>query len=183
MKCHFPLGRSSFPARQAQRGITLLVVLVLLLILSLLGVAVLRGSAMQERMSANMRDRSLAYQGAETALRYAQEQILGANTTWEGQIPTAADCSSQGICPPGSTAVWQSLPANSYDSKLGAAPEYWIEYLGLAPGYKDRCNDTKAKAKVDCESPLFRITARSRSQGRADVLLQSNVSSRIPSEP
>ena len=31
MKCHFPLGRSSFPARQAQRGITLLVVLVLLL--------------------------------------------------------------------------------------------------------------------------------------------------------
>lgn len=181
MKCHFPLGRSSFPARQAQRGITLLVVLVLLLILSLLGVAVLRGSAMQERMSANMRDRSLAYQGAETALRYAQEQILGANTTWEGQIPTAADCSSQGICPPGSTAVWQSLPANSYDSKLGAAPEYWIEYLGLAPGYKGSCDLLPPTA--DCESPIFRITARSRSQGRADVLLQSNVSSRIPSEP
>ncbi len=160
----------------AQRGITLLVLMILLLILSVLGVAILRSSAMQERMSANMRDRSLAFQGAETALRYAQEQVLDA--TWETKVPTAADCGSVGICPSGSGANWHSLPSGSYDSRLAAAPEYWIEYLGIGPGYKGSC-DTLPPSP-DCQSPLFRITTRSQSAGRADVTLQANVASRIP---
>ena len=47
-------------ARQRQRGISLLVVLILLVVMSILGLAVLRSSAMQERMSANMVDRNEA---------------------------------------------------------------------------------------------------------------------------
>ncbi|WP_182334089.1 pilus assembly PilX family protein [Stenotrophomonas acidaminiphila] len=165
---------------RAQRGITLLVVLVLLLILSVLGIAILRSSAMQERMSANMRDRSLAFQGAETALRYAQDVVLAGNSAWEaGTVPAAADCTSTSVCPTGSAAVWANLPAGTYDTRLGAAPQYWIEYLGVGPGYKGNCDSLPPSP--DCESPLFRITARSRSAGRADVVLQANVASRTPS--
>ena len=47
-----------------QQGVSLLVVLILLLVMSLLGIAVLRSSAMQERMSANMVDRNEAVQAA-----------------------------------------------------------------------------------------------------------------------
>ena len=46
---------------RSQQGISLLVVLVLLIVMSILGVAVLRSSAMQERMAGNLRDRSLAF--------------------------------------------------------------------------------------------------------------------------
>ncbi|WP_312914439.1 PilX N-terminal domain-containing pilus assembly protein [Stenotrophomonas sp.] len=175
----FSLGnRSAMPAEQ--RGITLVVVLILLLILSVLGVAILRGTSMQDRMSANMRDRSLALQGAETALRYAQDQVLAgaANDVWAGAPPNGSDCTTSGVCPTGSTAVWKSMPAGTYDSRLAAAPEYWIEYVGVAPGRKGSCDTIPPSA--DCESPMYRITARSRSAGRANAELQANVSSRTP---
>lgn len=173
-------NRNRLAAPAGQQGVTLMVVLILLVILSILGVAILRSTSMQDRMSANMRDRSLALQGAETALRYAQDQVLAgaANDVWAGAVPVAADCTASGICPTGSTATWKSVPAGSYDSKLAAAPQYWIEYLGIAPGYRGSC-DTMPPSP-DCESPMYRITARSQSQGRANVELQANVSSRTP---
>ncbi len=161
-----------------QKGVTLVVVLVLLVILSVLGVAILRSTSMQERMSANMRDRSLAFQGAETAMRYAQEQVLAANVVWEGKAPEAGDCTGSGICPTGSTAVWKSLPSGSFDARLQDAPQYWIEYLGVGPGYRGSCDSLPPSP--DCESPMFRITARSQSAGRANVVMQANVTSRTP---
>ncbi len=173
-------GGSSLAASRAQQGITLLVVMILLLMLSVLGIAILRSSAMQERMSANMRDRSLAFQGAETALRYAQDVVLAGNSAWEaGTIPAAADCTGTSVCPTGASPVWANLPAGTYDTRLAAPPQYWIEYLGVGPGYKGNCDSIPLPP--DCKSPLFRITARSRSAGRADVLLQATVASRTPS--
>lgn len=168
--------------RRHQQGVSLLMVLILLVVMSVLGVAVLRSSAMQERMSANMRDRSLAFQGAESALRYAQDDVLGlAVSGWDnvGKVPTASDCTNSSICPAGATAVWRTVPNGKYDAtRLAAAPEYWIEYLGVGPGYKGSCDSVPPS--IDCQSPMYRITARSRAIGRADVMLQAVISSRIP---
>lgn len=164
-----------------QQGVSLLVVLILLIVMSVLGIAVLRSSAMQERMSANMRDRSLAFQAAETALRYAQDEVLNkTGATWDKTFPKTGDaCTGDGVCPGGAVAAWKSLPADKYDStRLAAAPEYWIEYLGVGPGYKGSCDTVPVS--VDCQSPMYRVTARSRANGRADVTLQSTISSRIP---
>jgi type IV pilus assembly protein PilX len=58
-----------------QRGISLIVILLLLLVMTLIGLAVLRTTLLQERMSANLRDRSLSFQAAEAALRDAEEFI------------------------------------------------------------------------------------------------------------
>ena len=51
-----------------QRGASLVVVLILLLVMTLLGLAVLRGTLLEERMSANLLDRSQNFQAAEAAL-------------------------------------------------------------------------------------------------------------------
>ena len=165
-----------------QQGISLVLVLVLLIVMSVLGVAVLRSSAMQERMSANMRDRSLAFQAAESALRYAQLEVLAVPASdWDklGKVPTATDCANSGICPSGAAAAWRAVPSGKYDAtRLAAAPEYWIEYLGVGPGYKGSCDSVPMP--VDCQSPMYRVTARSRAKGRADVTLQAVISSRIP---
>ena len=86
-------GGPTLAASRAQRGITLLVVLILLLILSVLGIAILRSSAMQERMSANMRDRSLAFQSAEAALRMGESVAQGKPT-----VPTTPGSCAVGLC-------------------------------------------------------------------------------------
>lgn len=161
-----------------ERGISLVVVLILLVAVSVLGIAVLRSSAMQERMSANLRDRNLAVQTTEAALRFAQEQVLAAGA-WDSTLPTPATCASQGICPTGTGPSWQNLPNAQYDATLiPSPPQYWIEYLGQGPARKGSCD--QLPPTLDCFSPMYRVTARTRSVGRADVVMQANIISRIP---
>ena len=66
-----------YPSHKQQQGMSLLVVLILLVVMSILGVAVMRSSSMQERMAANLRDRSLATQAAEAALAQAVTNLNG----------------------------------------------------------------------------------------------------------
>lgn len=168
-----------------QSGVSLVIVLVLLVAMSLLGIAILRSTAMQERMSANLRDRSLAFQAAEAAIRFAQNEVL-AGGAWDITVPTAANCTNLSICPPNTavgddSSIWRNVPAASFNATaagLAASPQYWIEYLGVGPGRKGACD--QLPPTLDCFSPMFRITARSRAAGRADVMLQSTVISRIP---
>lgn len=164
-----------------QRGISLVVVLILLIVTSLLGVVVMRSAAMQERMSANLRDRSLAFEAAESTLRYVQDTVL-ISTAWEQRPPTAAECSASSVCPMGSAAAWRSAPTSAYDAgRLPAAPEYWVEYVGQGVANKvDDDNFCKSDEEVnnpslDCRTQTYRVTVRSRSVGRADVVIQANV--------
>jgi type IV pilus assembly protein PilX len=60
-----------------QRGVVLFVVLVLLLILSYLGLTAMQESTAEERMSGNLRDRNVALQAAELALRDAERDLGG----------------------------------------------------------------------------------------------------------
>lgn len=172
-------------AGRGERGVSLVIVLVLLVATSLLGIAVLRSSAMQERMSANMRDRGVAFQAAEAALRYAQDEVLAdVDAGWDGREPTPDDCvAGLSVCPAESAPVWSSVPANSFDFEsagLAAAPEYWIEYLGMGPAVLGGCEDTGPARELNCQNPIYRVTARSRAEGRAEVVLQANIISRIP---
>jgi type IV pilus assembly protein PilX len=173
------MNPSSRQATQRQRGVSLVIVLVLLVATSILGIAILRSTAMQERMSANLRDRSLAFQAAEAALRYAQNEVLAAGA-WDTTVP-APGCTAESICSTGATPVWSAVPAAEFDAAgvgLVAAPEYWIEYLGTGPGRKGSCD--QLPPTLDCFSPMYRITARSQAADRAEVVLQANVISRIP---
>ncbi|MDH5831933.1 PilX N-terminal domain-containing pilus assembly protein [Luteimonas sp. M1R5S18] len=163
-------------ARHRERGISLVVVLILLVAVSVLGIAVLRSSAMQERMSANLRDRNLAVQTTEATLRFAQERLAAG--AWDTALPDATSCNNLSICPTGSAPRWRAMPAGSYDAQIPDPPEYWIEYLGQGPARKGSCD--QLPPTLDCFSPMYRVTARTRSVGRADVVMQANIISRIP---
>jgi type IV pilus assembly protein PilX len=63
-----------------QRGMILIVALVMVVLMSVVAVASIRGSGLQEAMSGSMRDRNIAFQGAEAALRNA-ETIIGNTAT------------------------------------------------------------------------------------------------------
>lgn len=60
------------PAPRRERGIVLLVGLVVLVVLSLLAVGSMRATTLEERMSHNSQDRQIAFQVAEAALREAE---------------------------------------------------------------------------------------------------------------
>ena len=62
------------PSRQT--GMALIMSLIFLVLLTLLAVSAMHGTILQERMAGNTRDRMLAFQAAETALR-AGDALLG----------------------------------------------------------------------------------------------------------
>jgi type IV pilus assembly protein PilX len=60
-----------------QSGAALITGLIFLVVLTMIGITAARMSTLEERMSGNMRDRSIAMQAAERALRDAERDISG----------------------------------------------------------------------------------------------------------
>lgn len=85
-----------------QHGAALLTGLIFMVILTLLGIAAARMAGLEERMSGNLRDRSLAMQAAEMALRDAERDIVGLggasarSPVVSGITSFAATCNSDG---------------------------------------------------------------------------------------
>jgi type IV pilus assembly protein PilX len=176
-----------------QRGVALVVALVLLVVATLIGLAASRGSTLQERMSGNTFDRSLAFQRAESALR-AAEVAISAN--WQIATLNGVDCSPVSgtqcaIVPAdafnGTSANWINVGGTyNVNSALSAGvPQYQIHLIGT--GTADNSFGTAANANTanygNNGNPdnvaFYRVTARSSdptlSGGRAIVVLQTMV--------
>ena len=96
---------------QRQRGAALIVSLILLLVMTLLGVSAMQTNMLEEKMAGNFRDRDLAFQAAEAALRYAENEILKASLS---------DFTAWASCPPAPVAACPPMAATG--GKLG--PSY-----------------------------------------------------------
>lgn len=163
----------------AQRGVVLAVVLILLVVMSLIGLASLRGTLMEERMSSNMRDRSLSFSAAETALREAEALAITKPT-----VPTTPGACNLGLCgtpDPNATqpvwldpTVWAAAPNATVASGTPAA-QYIIELLAKDVPPPGSCVATKDVPGAICTGTgyRYRITARSAATGRAEVTLQT----------
>lgn len=173
-------------ARQA-RGASLVVVLILLLVMTLLGLAVLRGTLLEERMSANLLDRSQNFQAAEAALREA-EGMIAAGVVWGANPPAAGSGCNNGMCgspvagsadraTDAAFAGWRNAASNLNNGIAGAQavqPQFFVEHAGWSETWFE-CNlDAKYRGTDLCIRPAYRVTARSEANGRASVILQSN---------
>jgi type IV pilus assembly protein PilX len=58
-----------------QSGVVLIISLVMLLLLSIIGISGMAVTILEEAMAANHRDRNLAFQAAEAALRAGERKI------------------------------------------------------------------------------------------------------------
>lgn len=171
-------------APSGERGAALIVVLILLMVMTLLGIASLRGTLMEERMAANMYDRSLGFQAAEAAMRVAETRLLQPGTL--AAFPTAADTCANGLCSqpvPAENKLeraddpnfngWFSVPAGQLGlGDIAGTPQYFVEQMGEAPGWA-LC-DREIPRHPNCMRPRYRITARSTGDGRANVILQTS---------
>lgn len=69
-----------------QKGIVLVVALIMVLLISVVGLAAIRGSGLQELMAGNMRDHNLAFQAAEAGLRAGENTVR--TELDAGELPT-----------------------------------------------------------------------------------------------
>jgi len=69
---------------QRQRGAALIVALIMLLLLTIIGVAGMRDNQLQEKMTGSSEDRAEAFQAAEAALRAGEAEVQGSNGTYTG---------------------------------------------------------------------------------------------------
>lgn len=109
--------RGSTASRRRQRGLSLVPTLVLMLATLGLGVAVMGVNAMEERMIAGTKDRDLALQAAEAALRDGEQDVANnVNTS-----TAFSDACTNGLCTPpaqrDALGALASLPVD--DSRLG----------------------------------------------------------------
>lgn len=167
----------TFPRRQ--RGASLFIVLILLLVMTLLGLAAMRSTLLEERMTANLLDRSLAFQAAEAALR--EGEVVAANPATRAAVP-GSGCSN-GICSLPDASQPDRWLASGFDSwrdattdvgELAVTPEFFIEYMGDAPTWPGCDLVDESNRSPLCLRPRYRITARSEGAERATVLLQTN---------
>jgi len=175
-----------------QRGVALIVSLILLVLATLIGLAGVRTTTLQEHMSANMYDRSLAFQRAESALRAGETAITANGNINDLQ---GVDCRPvAGIACPvipentfnGTSANWVVVdtPHDVNSGKTPGTPEYFVQFMGTGSAdssYGLEANaDTAAYGSASVENvAYYRITARSSAPGdavdRSIVVLQATV--------
>jgi len=173
----------SFPRRGRQHGAALVVVLILLLVMTWMGVSSMRGTAMGERMSAGIYDRSIAFQAAEAALREG-EALIQTKPVYPVAGCSAGLCALRSDLGAGDVMRWEDsgtawreatsvLEVDNSGTSIDVNPELVIESMGLGENWGG-CKKKNPRSHL-CLSPRYLLTARSSETGRARVLLQVNV--------
>lgn len=163
--------------RPQQRGISLIVSLVLLVVVTLLALGSMRGVVLQSRMSGSMHDRGLAFQAAEVALREAEQRALAATAA---DIPASGAACSNGFCATpalNSTPRWLNSSFTGWRSATSDAPadaQAVVEDMGDSASAWDGC-ENRIPVPVNCVKHRYVVTARSAADGRATVLVQSQI--------
>lgn len=134
---------------QKQRGAVLVTAMIYLLVLAMIGISSMRGTAMEERMASNQWEHSRSFQAAESALTDAAQWFL-----FQPDLIEASSDGSSGIWQTGSVAravvdssfdwstngvVYGSSSGNSSSlfGDLYALPRYVIEESGFEPSDND----------------------------------------------
>ena len=168
--------------RSPQRGFSLIVVLLLLVVATVLGVGAAQVSLVNERSARNDRDTEVAFQAAEAALADAETDVLGPNEDprqrlclFNRQDATAfvAGCGSdgeqQGLCAPAEPGVdpaWMSLDLSAGSGKSVA----YGTFTGQTYFSGDAATGSRAGA-LPARAPRYIVEAvRSRGGWQAGVL-------------
>jgi type IV pilus assembly protein PilX len=163
-----------------QRGAILVTSMLLLIVLTVLGVAMMRMTTMQERMAGNTRDLNLALQAAEAALRDGEDRLTPARLSAKPRAQASAGCTycEATFLPVAiqdstqfdwSTALEYGTAGTQDIAGLAEDPRYVIAEVGYVP-------DTQLTGQNDTLSgrDFYQITARSTgASGQANTVLQS----------
>jgi type IV pilus assembly protein PilX len=195
--------------KQTQQGVILVVSLIMLLAMTVIGVTLITGSTLQERLAGSSRQFTIARMNAEGALREAEETLRAISAAGVLTLPTieanflgqaghyvelsnpgfltAVSKLDEDVADPtnwvGTTPAITAKVASTVTSPAGGnitAPRYVIEYLGtLELGASDSPN-VGAGATITPNPFVFRITAIGYGvNDRVSAILQSIYTSQV----
>ncbi|KAB7623153.1 PilX N-terminal domain-containing pilus assembly protein [Alkalilimnicola sp. S0819] len=153
-------------SRHAQRGAALAISLILLLVMTLLGVSAMRGTTLEEKMAGNTRNRSIAFQAAEAALREAETTLTGYDAAFISA--NFGDGVGNGLydsnhdADPHDNTLWQgtrSVAANAVPG-TAALPRYYIKEIGFVPGTGGSIGLSQGVPQGSGGITVFEITAQ-----------------------
>lgn len=175
-----PISAAIAVARQ--RGVALIMALIMLVVVTLVALSGMRNTSLQEKLAGNLYDRAIALQSADFALAAAEAWILANERSAILKDSRVVDCSQASAnCPTIPTNAfapspngWTSVTPTDFNEgvKAGSNPQYFIQYLGL----KNSEANTSTKESVlslqygatggggSNDSPqnaTYRVTARS----------------------
>lgn len=171
-----PLRSNKISTSNHQRGIALVLSLVFLLLLTMIGIAALNTTALEEKMTNNVKDRNLAFQAAESALILAESWIytqigkpvfpnvsagLYLPDTGVSGDPDGVDNWNENIWSGSNVVTYPNKPGASGSGSLGkiqTQPRYILEDMGEVPesgGSVVTSSNYKSSG-----STVLRITAR-----------------------
>jgi type IV pilus assembly protein PilX len=164
-----------------QSGVTLIVGLIMLLLITMIGVNSMQDTGMQERMTMNVRDKNVAFQAAETALRAAEDSLKVASLSQfnnsNGYLADGTMSSPHDADYLANTFNWNTYGATTLSVDDVESPPKWvIEHLS-----SDVCGEEGAGASLAAKGPnsecdLFRITSRSFGMtSNTQAILQSTI--------
>ena len=176
----------AFQRGSRQRGVVLVISLMMLLVLTLIGLAATRGTALEQRMTANQNDREVAFEAAEAALRYG-EGTLSAPTTPSYTANTAGAYYKSTMTTTGANAqVWWNPSFWSGAGNMGtygggiqptpySAPQYYVvEYNAATAAQTQTTGQSLGQGAQDKFQTIFYIYARGVGvTGNTSVILQS----------
>lgn len=119
------------PPPGRQRGVVLIIALVMLVIISLLAAMSMRNATSSEAVSGNVRTTELATQAAEIALRYCEDKVFSHVTSTPGvssgsfTIPTTGTTDTFTVLAP---AVTTSLALSAANWDSGAVSSFRLPY-------------------------------------------------------
>lgn len=136
------------PPRRAQRGVVLLMALIMMVVISILAVTAVRNAGSAETISGNVRTTELGNQAAEIALRYCEQAVIQ-SFTGTGSLASLPTIHAYSAAPrwqvignwdsPGSPALNFIIPTTSINVNPTAAsyqraPECMVERMPARSG-------------------------------------------------
>ena len=174
-----------------QKGIALATALILLILVTLIGLAAIRGVTMQQRMTANFYDREVSFQNAEAGLAAGAAALNGGGATIYNCVGSANPCLANPFADSNVTDAYvQTVDSSTYAAGANAPgqPQYVIQLVcsscqdvDTATGFDQSANAAQYGVQGVNSSGynFYRITARSCNPGadacddRAIVSLQA----------
>lgn len=171
-------------APQRQNGVVLIVGLIMVLLMTIVGLAAIRGTGLQELMAGNMRDRNVAFQSAEAGLS-AGEGFVATQNVYE--MTFSENVSAQGLvydlvandkAPVESwtEANWAAAKTVDFDLEgVAEDPSYVIEQVAIAEYDIKRLLGMGATSTMPFDVRFYRISSRGvDGTGDAEAVVQSN---------
>ncbi|HEY7884559.1 MAG TPA: PilX N-terminal domain-containing pilus assembly protein [Cellvibrionaceae bacterium] len=153
------------PTKHTQSGMTLIIGMIMVLLITIIGLAAIRGSGLQEQMAGNMRDRQVAFEAAEAALRGGEGFVL------QGSVPIGSQQGFVASLDSPAASFWLGMGDAPFDWAAGSAtvagidgvseaPRYVVEEVSfIEPGLFGGAADWSSIQNMEPEI-MYRITAR-----------------------